>query len=282
MNPGWSHEGRTEFYDQPFFYTFDADSLTDAADYQNLAVQHSSPSDFILRRVAGLPNVANAMRFRDRNGRNKQSVPVPLGNDYVVLPEIVYPPDSQIGFDLDGVLRANNTEPTIGGLNAYYSQITFMGVRRFYDQTAPVSDYRYHSRPYTITTSVTVDWANRISPLYQVLEGPRSFNVLVDSYDFELQLIHATIQIDRDPAGPSSAKFKMILYDQNQQALMTAPVVDQYISDTNGDYNSVFPCPTLLYKANSLIRFDIISLLVSDEVPATLTLDFIGAWRFPC
>jgi hypothetical protein len=287
MNPiAWSHEGQTDYYDQPFVYVFDGDNLTDGLDYANLAQPLTSQSDFILRRIAGRPNVAaGGIRFRDRNAYNRQSAPYGIPHDYAVLPEIVYPPDAQIGFDLTNVLRANNPYPGVpGSVPNYYAQLAFVGARRFWGQRPPFSSYKYHSRPYVITTDVTIDWAGRIAPAYTQLEGPRAFSVLVDSHDFELQKIHGTLRtgISLFEYTPSSAAVKIVLYDQNQQALSTAPVLDSYMFDNNADYNSVFPTPTLLYKANSLIRFDIMSLLIDTQVPAVLTLDFIGAWRFPC
>jgi len=288
MNPmtqvaPWSHEGQTDYYDQPFAYLFDGDGLTDALSYTNLAQPLVSGSDFILRRIAGMPNIATGLRFRDRNSMNRQSQAVGFPHDYVVMPEIVYPPDAQIGFDLETVLRANNAYAVLGSVPNFFAQLAFFGVRRFWGQQAPRTAYRYHSRPYTITTDVPVTWAGRIAPLYQVLEGPRQFSVLVDTNDFELQVIHAMIQLEGAAAPiPANGHVKITLYDQNQQALSNTPVLDSYLSDCNADYNSVFPVPTLLYKANSLIRFDVTSLLIDTDIPATLTLHFIGAWRFPC
>ena len=213
---------------------------------------------------------------------NRQSQAVGFPRDYVVMPEIVYPPDSQIGFDLDVVVRANNAYIVPGSIPNYFAQLGFFGVRRFWGQRASITDYRYHSRPYTITTEATVSWAGRVAPAYQVLENPRQFTVLVDSRDFELQAIHAMIQLPAGDIIPANGHVKLTLYDQNQQAMSTDPVVDSYLSDCNADYNSVFPVPTMLYKANSLIRYDVTSLLLDTQVPATLTLHFIGAWRFPC
>lgn len=280
---GWGQDTPADFYDQPFFYVFDADNLTDSQDYQNLVTPVISQGDFILRRVCGLPNVASAMRFRDKNQFNRQRDAVNFGTDYAVVPEIVYPSDSQINFDLVDVTRANTPNAEPGSEPNYYSQIGFMGVRRFYGQQAPRSTYRYHSRPYTITTSVTITETGRLSPAFTQASGPVPFNILVDSYDFELQCIHAMIQTDgEDAAVACTDEVKITLFDQNQQALSNAPVLAAYLADNGPDYSSVFPCPPLLYQANSLIRFNVTSLLTSAQAPATLTLDFIGAWRFPC
>jgi len=59
-------------------------------------------------------------------------------------------------------------------------------------------------------------------------------------------------------------------------------VVDEYICAMGQDYNSCFPAPTIWYPVNSVIRFDIVSLLAVADVTAAVTILFNGLWRYPC
>lgn len=261
------------FYDLPFFYTFDADALTDGTDYFNIAVQLTNNSDFLLRRICGTNNVAAQFRYRDANRMERLQQPCTVTNDIVSVPQSLYPMDSQIAFDLINVLRAQNPA---GG---YYSQIAFQGVRRFYGQITPESDYRYYDRPYVIRTDFTIGTAFG--------NPPTQHTVTVPDRDFELQSIVAFI--DKGSRGgvlPATVRaahdFKMTLYDARQNQLSDAPVVDEYICAGGPDYNSIFPCPTIWYPVNSVIRFDIWSLLAAADVTATVTMLFNGLWRFPC
>lgn len=268
-------------YDLPFVYVFDADALVDTQSYSNLSVPMLTGTDFILRRIAGRQTCAATIRTRDAAQANRQSLPFAMPRDYVVVPDLLYPPDSQIGFDLGIVLRGNWPYAVPGSIPNYWSQIAFQGVRRFHNQQAPETTYRYYTKPYTATFDFNITWTGRIAPAYQVVDDPRQFNIQMENYDFELHRITATITKFGGALAPVDAAFKIRLYDAWGMALSNAPVVDVLITENTPFYNSCFPVPTLLYPASSIIRFDIQSLLLDTEVPAAVTLEFHGVQRFP-
>jgi len=269
------------YYDLPFVYAFDADALTDGTSYNNLSVPLLAGTDFLLRRVAGRQTCASTMRFRGADGAVRQSRLFAMPRDYVVAPDLLYPPDSQINLDLGTVLRGNWPYLVPGSVPNYWSQIAFQGVRRYYNREAPESTYRYYTKPHSITYDFNITWAGRIAPAYQVMDDPRQFNVQVDNYDFELHRITCTITKFGGTLTPVDAAFKMRLYDAWGVALMNAPIVDVLLMENTAFYNSCFPVPTLLYPASSIIKFDIQSLLIDTEVPAALTIEFHGVQRFP-
>ena len=261
------------YYDLPFIYVYDGDALTDSVNYADTSVLLLNNSDFILRRICGVNNLATTFRYRDSQRMNRiQSLSL-VNNDIVSVPESLYPAASQIGFDLGNVARANNTG---GGQTHYFSQIGFQGVRRFYGVETPESNYRYYDRPYTIRFDFTIADTGLASPL--------QYNVQVPDRDFELLSIVALIDTSGGafPQVMASHDFKITLYDAKQNQLSNAPVVDEYICANGPDYNSIFPVPTIWYPVNSVIRFDIQSLLLAAQVPASVTLLFNGLWRFPC
>lgn len=260
------------FYDLPFFYVVDADQATDGQDYFNVTAQLTNNSDFLLRRICGTNNVCSQFRYRDANRMERLQYPCTVPNDIVSVPQSLYPMDSQIAFDLINVQRAQNPA---GG---YYSQIAFQGVRRFYGEQTPETAYRYYDRPYTIRTDFTIGDAFGTPPVQHT--------VTVPDRDFELQSIVALIDKGSRGGGTPTVRaahdFKMTLYDARQNQLSDAPVVDEYICAGGPDYNSIFPCPTIFYPVNSVIRFDIVSLLAAADVTAAVTILFNGLWRFPC
>lgn len=272
------------FYDQPFIYVFDADNLTDGIDYRSLSIPMLTGSDFILRRVCGRPNVAGAMRYYGADGRTMASRVYSMPRDQVVVPEHIFPPDSQIKFDLDTVLRGNWPYIGIpGSIPNYWSQLGFQGVRRFYGQKAVESTYPFYTKPYTITNQFNITWAGRTAPAYQIVDVPRQFNVQVENYDFELHRITATII--KNAVVPVEvvvdAAMKLRLYDAWGKAMMNEPVLDVFLTENGPDWNSCFPVPTMMYPAGSEIKFDVQSLLLDTEVPAQINLEFHGVQRYP-
>lgn len=272
------------YYDLPFVYVFNADGLTDGNSYRDLSVPMLTGSDFILRRVCGRPNVATGIRMRDAGGRNMSNAIYSMARDQVVVPELIFPPDSQISFDLNTVLRGNWPYPAVpGSIPNYWSQIAFQGVRRFYGQPEKESTYPYYTKPYTITTQATMTQTGRMAPAYQVVTMPIQASVQVENYDFELHRITATII--KNAVVPVEvvvdAAMKIRLYDAWDQALMSDLVLDVFLTENGPDWNSCFPVPTMLYPAGSLIKVDVQSLLINTEVPATLNVEFHGVQRFP-
>lgn len=271
-----------QFYDLPFFYVFDADGLTDGLSYQNAQVPLINNSEFILRRIAGLNLVASKFRYYDQRQQARSSATFRMLPDYPVVPEMHYSPDAQIRIDLETVARASWAYAAGGSTPNYYSQIAFQGVRRFYGMKGAETQYPFFSKPYSYRTELTIDWTGRIAPAYQQLNNLKTFQLNIDNYDFELESIGFFIQKNGESVPtPSYGAFKMTLYDATQQQLSTAPVVDFFYTPNTAYYNSAFPAPTTVYPAGSIIRFDIQSLLIESEVPATLIVMFNGNSRFP-
>ena len=274
----------SDFYDLPFIYVSDADQATDGASYNNVPVELINNSDFLLRRICGTNNVAAKFRFRDAVSEDRIQYPIGMPNDYPVVPEILYPPTGQISYDIQGVLRANNAYATPGSVPNYYSQIAFQGVRRFYNTPTPDSPYRYYDRPYSIRMDFTVNYTGRVAPTYTSKASVQQFSVPVNDWDFELQSMLIMIDTTNGRSAPvlSQNKLKLVLYTHQEQALMTAPVLDTYLTIGGMQYNSWFPVPSVYYPVNSVIRVDVESLLVESEIPANVTIIFNGLWRFPC
>lgn len=271
------------YYDLPFIYVYNGDALTDLANYSDIAQPFDNISDFILRRIAGVPYVAAKFRYRDINRRNRSSALHASYNDILVVPELRFTPDSQLTFDLETVGKGSIPYVAVGSVPNYYSQIAFQGVRRYYGQSTPETSYRAYDKPFTITQEFTVSQTGRVAPAYQVKNNPVQYNFLVEDYDFELQAISMDIiKAGRGTPTVCDRDLKITLYDPNQQALSNAPVLDSYITFNAPSFNSAFPTPTLLYPANSIIRFDIESLLVEADVPAAVRINFIGMKKYPC
>lgn len=275
--------------DRPFIYVFDADALTDGANYNELMVPLHKDSEFRLRRIAGRPVVTAAAaaggRIQVRSDERKQLFAAPSATtpDQAVVPELVYAPGSAITFDLVNVLRANN--PTTG-TPVYFSQLCFQGVRRYPEGGKPRQGtaYRYREMPFAIVTDIVVGWSGRLFPGELVMAGPRQFNVQVQDYDFELHYITMTEQLVglAGPVQPANQSVKLMLYDVDGNQIMSAPVCDFFLGVGSRGYNSLFPIPPLAYPAGSQILFDISSLLANASLPCNLEIAFCGARRMPC
>lgn len=271
--------------DRPYIYVYDADALTDGLNYNELMVPLHRDSEFRLRRIAGRPEVNAAgglIQIRGPERRTLYSAPAHTPAEQAIVPELVYPPNSAIYFDLTNVLRANN--PTTG-TPVYYSQLCFQGVRRFPGvPNPPDTAYRYQDTPFSIVTNIMVNWSGRLFPGETVLAGPRQFNVQVQDYDFVLYYITLT-EARLGGAGtiqPSNQSVKLMLYDANREQLMSAPVCDFFLGANAFNYNSLFPVPPVLYPAGSQILYDVTSLMANASLPCPLEIAFHGSRRMPC
>lgn len=85
-----------------------------------------------------------------------------------------------------------------------------------------------------------------------------------------------------DPVAPS---FAFTLYDKDWRARMNAPVncnrIFHYPLATTHPMNS-WPSPPILYPVNSVIRWDIASLIPSSATPSGGVILFVGVRRIPC
>ncbi len=157
------------------------------------------------------------------------------------------------------------------------------GVKLFAAMEPEDSPYQYRKRWYTYYLEIPLNWTGRVGPSYDNWAPPRSFNIQVSDFDFELHRIYS----------PQSAcgLFKWMLYDSAQNGLSNAPVIDA-LALTYGYFQRsaiAFPAPHLLYRVGSQIKIDIHSLLTPagagnptySREPKTLQLLFQGCQHLP-
>jgi hypothetical protein len=279
--------------DFPFCYLFDASGLTDGSITQNIVIQLQGDSTFILRRIAGVnlcvASAASGGRWNYRNASQSYALGNPSTGcvaykNWTVVPEKKYGPNDQIAFDLYDVLRTSAvaTEGTI-----YQSFIGFFGVKRFAEgmgYATAITRYPYREFPQIYTFPLTINWGHFTAA--GLLQGPRTFWLQMDNYDFELLGISITAQ---GSAGAlSTPDFAITLYNPSKFAFSNLPVLQMFYnrgkptSATQPPYNGTGPVPSIVYPAGSQIQFDITSLLANAALPVTYNIDFQGIWRLPC
>jgi hypothetical protein len=282
-------------YGDTFFqYVYAADALTNGSGYFQQVAAAIDDGDFILRSIAGFETVINptlgSLQFYDPNLRNFFASPAFLGgwaSSKAVMPEKYYPARSAIKMDIADVAKA--VAGVDGGLTVYRSQLIFSGVRRRanYRSDPGPSTYKYYEKEYSIpfteqgaTTPGLV--INNYASTGGVLNPYVQRILPIQDFDFELRRIELQLQTPQQPS-----QFLMTLYDNNWIATSSAPVLSNHLchldpTQSSGE-TSFFPCPPVLYKVNSVIRFDIWSLLFSPTVlPQTFNLTFVGVRRIPC
>lgn len=300
------------FLDQPFAYVFDGSQLADGAgEIQNNIININADSDFILRHIAGVPTCVNTpqsggrFNFRNASGSYANGNPssgIAFPPNWPVVPEKLYPHNSQLAFDLYQTLRASNA---CGGTPIYTAQIAFFGVRRVHASGAFrnwTSPYNFRERKYTYSYSLTINWAYLNAS--GVPQGPMPQTLQLDSYDFELQRIAVTnaqttgATQSGQPGGLATNDFRIGLYDAQNHLTSGAGVRNTGAADVNLNilsinaarpnattwpaYQGCWPTPTLVYPAGGQIRFDITSLLCSTQLNQTYNILFDGIWRIPC
>lgn len=274
----------------PFFYVFDADAigqtataLTDGLNYMNLGYPTYTDSEFHLHRLAGRPQVANQLQWRDNIHRQRFSANSAIPHDYIMAPYMVYDAGSIFDFDLINVQKTGNVYGVGGSIPNYTSQLAMQGVRVFQDNLKLETTYNYRSVPFTQTISVNVNWTGRVSPAYQVLDTYRRFILPINDNDFELYRINITQQAPGSTAVVDAyGTVKVMLYDSTKNQFSTNPVMDWFLNSTSRNYTSVWPCPPILYPAGSEIQLDVYSLLIPSQLTTVVTFNFEGMWRVPC
>jgi hypothetical protein len=276
--------------DIPFAYVFDATGIADGqAQVPNLAKALQGDSDFILRRIAGVSNCVNTSAAGGKWAFKNASGSYAMGNagsgivaypNWVVLPEKLYPVNTQIVFDLFQTLRANN--PCASAI--YTSYIAFFGVKRLSVDRGYRSNttaYQYREKKYSYSINFTLTNAAGTGPIRQ--------SQLIDNYDFELQRIAISYANTPGNTGTLTADdFLIQLYDSNMHQLSDLPLNQSYINNGRTSFavptkfQSIFPCPSIVFPAGSAITFDITSLLCSTSVPQSYNIIFEGIWRIPC
>jgi hypothetical protein len=249
------------FSDLPFQYVFNGDDLTASA-YNNLSIQITR-GDFILRRIAGVVNVAGSIQLKNRVGAYTSNAPINLPDgDWAVIPEQFYPMGSFLEFDLAAVSPARSG-----------AQILFQGVRRLAvpNRSFPLpSSYEWWPLHYQFVRTATLGAVG--APPVKVIQ-------FIDACDFELWSISVT------PWG--HGQFQATLYDPYVYALSNVPVNDEFLvfsqEDAAGggnDLMSVFPDPPVLYPVNSEIVLEL-TATVTPSVPLDYRIVFNGIRRRP-
>lgn len=257
-------------------YAFNADALTNGSSYMRQSIPIYD-WDFIVRNWAGMETVINTataggIQLYDAIQRQWFSQYVNLASfaqGQCVLPEKRYQVNSKILFDLLDVAKL-----TVGG-STYASQLVFSGVRRVPGQSgdpAP-SNYKYRLERfcYPYTLSVNAYATGAVIPQQQIPIADR---------DFELWRVEMTTYATPSP-------FSITLYDSNRIQRSNIPInanrFFHFDPALSSGENNFWPCPPILYKVDSVIRFDIASLLLAPTVlPQTYQLLFHGARRIPC
>ena len=280
-----------------FQYVYDPQYVTTppvtGTNPMNLGV-HIADGDFLFRYWSGLPTIADQLQIYDTLKRQYASAPMLLGaasnagyGQMVVVPEVLYPYNADIRFDL------YNFNPVVAGvdgaLTIYKSQMVFSGARR--KPTSALRPHaavaRYKEIPFSYPHIVTI---NNYASTGGVLNQAVSHQIMITEYDFELRRIELALQ-----SQAQTSQFKMLLFNQDKRQVSSQPVLSNLICHLNPQIQgggephsssgelSFWPCPPMQYRVNSVIRFDIYSLLVSPTVlPQTFQLLFNGVRKIPC
>lgn len=274
-----------------FQYVFDAQgsSLTNGQDYNQLGVPVVD-GDFMFRYWTGLPTLADSLIIYDWLGRRGSADAMFLGagslagyGQMVVLPEIKYPENGNIRFDLRNVTQALATD----GL--YKSQLVFTGVRRRVggiSDPAP-SSYRYREERFSYPYTLSI---NNYGIVGGVIQPPVQIIIPITEYDFELRRCELSLQ-----SSDQTSQFKIQMYNQDKRQVSNLPVLSNLFFHLNPQVHTggepfgsagelgFWPSPPMMYRVNSVLQFDIYSLLVSPTaLPQTFQLTFDGVRRIPC
>ncbi len=90
--------------------------------------------------------------------------------------------------------------------------------------------------------------------------------------------------------SPYASPFKITLYDATWRSRSNIPLLAEFLcrnvantSPVSNAPNNAWPSPPMLYPVNSVIRFDIFSLIpTGDSLPVTVQLLFDGVRRIAC
>lgn len=286
------------YTDYPFAYVFDGTGLTDTSDYTDIALQLSGDSQFVLRRILGVPLVvdtaANGGRFNYRNPGGSYANANPTSGIvfpkcWPVLPEKVYNFNDSIRFD---VYAVNRTFTACSGTPIYLAYIAFMGVKRLPTDRGYIlqqTPYKYREVKYSYSYSLLVDW-NHFATGTSAAQ-PHRFSQQMEQYDFELQAIRISKVTSGDTGSGAlvTNDFSITLYDPNMRQYSNLPLLQSWVNSARvtpaqgPPYQAVFPVPSVVYPAGGQITFDVTSLLC-DAVgsPQTYNIYFDGVWRIPC
>jgi len=277
-------------YGDTFFqYVFDAQgqSLTNGTTSIGQLGIPVLDGSFISRYWAGLNTLASTIQIYDWLRRQFFSQMAQLGagspalfyGNRVICPEVEWPDSGNIRFDLGNITQTSQGTDT--GVAILASQLVFSGVRRranMISDPAP-SGYKYYEKDYSIPFTLAI---NNYASTGGVINPPVQMIIPVQDFDFELRRVELALQ-----SPQQTSQFKIQMYNSDWRQLSNLPVLSNLFCHTDPELNSgelsFWPAPPVLYKVNSVIRFDIYSLLVSPtELPQTFQMTFRGVRRIPC
>ncbi len=253
------------YFDQPFLYVFDADALQNGQDRRTQLTTFTG-SDFLLRRIAGIDRCSTTFQVRDVLSRLIFNDPANTAfRDFVMVPELLYQGGDGILFDF------GNVNKTVNSSGALLSQVIFQGVRRFKGYRRPPS-YPYWEDEFKYEVDIAIDpsWA---------VGDQRTFGVNVYDYDFELLEILECI-INPVGGGPPCAPggvnqaFKIQLYDQVNETVFGAPVIDDLIVSNSVSYLGVCPVPGIVYRIGQRIKFNLVNLMAVTPGQCSIQVQF--------
>jgi len=303
----------TGYVDEFYMFVFDAfqNNLSDGNTFLNQAVYIPGGFDFVLRRIVGVDSVLSPVtgkfQWRGSNQVNTSTAPVvgnPTLRDQLIVPEVFFPRQSQITFDLYNVLQryvlGQNDDPDPATfVRMIQAQIGFAGVRRRRSGPMPTpGNFKRVPFQTTLTIPTYIQTALTTAP-NGTLFGPQSlgiqktFQLTIQNYDVEIHMIQC---VDVNPAAAPGAGtipnglnyFAIIPYDAAKNALTSGYVLSQYISDaipfgtpSVGSINSMQDptlasptlygmgaiAPPLVYPQQTEIRVDVTSLIGNCAVP---------------
>ena len=110
---------------------------------------------------------------------------------------------------------------------------------------------------------------------------PQTEKILIRDFDFELR----RVELQLGSQGQTS-QFKIMLYDNYGNMTSNLPILSNKFfhldpANSSGELNFQ-PCPPILYKVGSYLKFDIYSLLPDGTPPRTFNVLFHGVRRIPC
>jgi hypothetical protein len=282
-------------YGDTFFaYAYDASQypLTAGNNYFGLQIPVLD-GDFVNRFVTGFETMGVGFQLYDSLIRQSFSNFALLGSGYnptglVVLPERAFPVTNAIRFDVQ------NAQPvilaTVGGTAVYASQLIFFGVRRraLHYSDPEQSEFPYYEKQYELglqnsplaTYQLTIN--QYATTAGGVFNPPQTGQIRIQDFDFELRRIELQLQ-----SPQQTSQFKIMLYDNYGNQTSNIPLLANKFfhlnpTQSSGELNFQ-PCPPILYKVNSYLKFDIYSLLNSPtSLPQTFNLLFHGVRRIPC
>ncbi len=282
------------YADYPFCYVFDATSLTDGNDYEDIQQALQGDSQFILRHIAGVPScvdtAAGGGRFNYKNASRSYcfspGAGVVMPKNFPVVPEKLYDRNASIYLDLFNVLREN---AACTGVPVYRSFIGFFGIKRFpVNAGYPIQQtpYKYKEKRYSYEFPLTISQGRYTTAASTDVTPAQRCVQELDNFDFELCQI--SISAEDATGALAGQEFAITLYDPNMHMLSSAPVPQGWINAgrptarTQAPYQGLFPVPSVVYPAGGNIVFDVTSLLCVTDVPKTYNVSLLGMWRVPC